>query len=764
MSMHGATLVSNGFNIIPIIPNKKVPGRHTNGEWQAMPEWSKHCDRTTKPFELDIWQRWPGCAIGLACGNVVGIDIDVMDSTVAHDLERFARDTLGETTARRVGKAPKRTLYYRAATPFQGRKLHPLEVLARGNQSVIYGIHPDTGNPYEWTDETLLELDISSLPEITEQQALTWLEEAYRRLPDEFKPATLSSLSSGEVSAWHGPSDPVGTLEAITSALSFVPNDELDGTSWIKVCHAIKAALGAQGRDLWLDWSKSSSKSGASGKSDTAEKRFDSARPTSVGAGTIYYLAEQRGWVPGSELVLNGNDALLAGGVHPAAGLIAKAAALERARKVGASPVSGLAPIIMEGMDGLLRDFHEHIVSTSRSPQPWLALGAALCAIGAAAGRRYRSVTNIRTNMMVLALADSGAGKDRPLKCLTNSFIESGLPEYVGGSKIASSAGLVTAVRDHPVQLFALDEVGHMFGINGSRNAGAHKSEIMPLITEIWSKAGDFYLGTNYANTKDNPRSVIHQPHVVLYGASVPGVFWKAFGNSAVADGSLARFLLFKSPENYPDLNDEIPDISTPDHIKVGLRLIAGCSPKGSGNLAEFHLPMQSNESHTPTVVRVTDDAQTALVMRTQEELSLKRQNEGTPKTAFLARLYEHTVRVAMIKAIGRDHNTPVITLQDVQWAVALVDHCVGGMMNETDDLVADNETEAAHKFVLSIISKAGSIGHNMLTRKIQKIPSRTRQEIIQTLIDSGQIILGESKSEGAGRPTKVYTAMRGAN
>jgi hypothetical protein len=61
MAQFGARLVDNGYPVIPIMPGSKVPGRFSGGEWSPYPDWTRHCDRPTKPFEVDIWRRWPGC-------------------------------------------------------------------------------------------------------------------------------------------------------------------------------------------------------------------------------------------------------------------------------------------------------------------------------------------------------------------------------------------------------------------------------------------------------------------------------------------------------------------------------------------------------------------------------------------------------------------------------------------------------------------------------------------------------------------------------
>ena len=103
MAQFGARLVDNGYPVIPIMPGAKVPGHFRKGAWAAYPDWTRHCDRATKSFEIDIWRRWPDCAVGIACGAVVGIDIDVPDASVAVALTDLAKQMLGETPCLRIG-------------------------------------------------------------------------------------------------------------------------------------------------------------------------------------------------------------------------------------------------------------------------------------------------------------------------------------------------------------------------------------------------------------------------------------------------------------------------------------------------------------------------------------------------------------------------------------------------------------------------------------------------------------------------------------
>ncbi|QYU66463.1 bifunctional DNA primase/polymerase [Leptolyngbya sp. 15MV] len=120
MASHGGRLADNGYAVIPIMPGSKVPGRFTGGRWVPYPDWTRHADRPTKPFEIEIWQRWPDCGVGVACGQAVGIDIDVTDAALAIELAGLATSMLGDTPCLRIGQPPKRLLVYRAVESFAG--------------------------------------------------------------------------------------------------------------------------------------------------------------------------------------------------------------------------------------------------------------------------------------------------------------------------------------------------------------------------------------------------------------------------------------------------------------------------------------------------------------------------------------------------------------------------------------------------------------------------------------------------------------------
>ena len=98
-------------------------------------------------------------------GAVAAIDIDIAeDPALALEIEKLARERLGDTPAARIGRAPKRMLVYRTDAPFKGIKRHPLEVLCLGQQFVAYGVHPQTDLPYQWEGDSPVDTPLEAIP------------------------------------------------------------------------------------------------------------------------------------------------------------------------------------------------------------------------------------------------------------------------------------------------------------------------------------------------------------------------------------------------------------------------------------------------------------------------------------------------------------------------------------------------------------------------------------------------------------------------
>ena len=754
MSRYGDKLVANGYSILPLQPGAKKPGRYIRGEWIDYADWTRHAERATTGVEIGLWEKWPDAGVGVVGGNVAAVDIDIReDQELAQRVEDLARERLGDTPAVRIGKAPKRMLIYRTTAPFKGLKRHPLEILCLGQQFVAYAQHPETGRPYEWPEESLADLDIEKLPMIDEAAARAFLDEATALLPESVKPVRLAS----GVGAPHPSHTQAGTLPAIRAALAFIPNAELDYDSWVRIGLALKGALGETGAELFASWSAQAAKNDAT----FTAKTWAGFKPNSIGAGTIYHLAMQSGWKPDAALVLDGSAPVEER--HPAEALLAKlqGTAADAADDSAAEFLSSKSLVppapALDRLDGVLALLVEHILRTAIRPQPWLAVGAALVALGAVMGRRVRTESNLRSNLYVLGIAESGGGKDHARKVIKELFVQSGLAAHLGGERLASGAGLITALAREPASLFQVDEFGRfMAHVVDRRRAPKHLAEIWDLFTELATSAGTTFFGAEYSDQTLRPRQDIVEPCACVHGVTAPGPFWQALTSGALDDGSIARFLVFRADEQIPDRNRSPAPLSdfSPE-LLAAIRAVAAVGSSHSiGNLSELGL---STVRPNPLVVKM-DDAARVLFDDLDEEMTRRQRAAiGTEHAAVLARVWENAAKVALIKAVSANPGSPVIRAADAAWARELVEHCSGTLFVQAERHLADNEIERMHKRVLEIVRAAGRAGirHNDLTRKCQFIDPKLRREIIASLIESEQI--RSEFVQGRGRRGVIY-------
>ena len=746
MARYGARLVTNGYAILPIAPGTKKPGRFQRGTWVDYPEWNRHAARPTTEVEVATWSSWPDCGVGLVGGAVAAIDIDIAeDAELALKIEKLARDRLGDTPALRIGRAPKRLLVYRTAEPFRGIKRHPLEVLCLGQQFLAYATHPDTGEPYAWPEEGLADLDISDLPAITADEALGFLEAAQAMLPESLRqrgfavtPAAHPHLTGHSQT---------GTLLAIQAALEWLPNAELDYDSWMRIGMALKGALGDAGQDVFAQWSAQAAKDVPA----TTLKAWTSFKPDRIGAGSIYHLALERGWKPDASLRLDGS--MDCAEAHPAAGLLSQLGGTSKPSK----ETHDHAAYTLHMPDGLVGDLTAYMLSTARRPQPLLSLGASLCAIGALMGRNYRTESNLRSNLYIVGIADSGSGKNHAREIINEVFFEAGLAHHLGGNKIASGAGLLTALHRQPAILFQIDEFGMFLSAAADRKRSPrHITEILDNMTELYTAAGGVFLGAEYANRDgSNDRRDINQPCLCVYGTTTPLHFWGALQGANVVDGSLARFLILPSDEDYPDENLAAGIRQSPSALIHGLKTLAAGGGLQNGNLTGM-TPGQTTAVN-PITVPMSDEAKARfkeLSGTLTEELRAAR---GTAFTAILARIGENALKLSLIVAVGRDPARPMIDLSAAEWAISFVRHFAAKTMEAIERHVADTETEAHLKRLKEIIRAAGAKGitKSEITRSSQWLKARDRDEILLTLIESGDITTG--MRDTGGRRAMVY-------
>ena len=155
-------------------------------EWQKLTVMS--CDM------IALWEKvWPDAInTGVLTRLMPALDIDVLNEEAARAIEELTRERFEERGwfLVRTGQPPKRAIIFRTITPFRkltsnltahgghGTAAEKLEFLCDGQQLVVDGIHPDTGQPYRWFGGEPWRIRRDELPYIHEAEARTLIDDA----------------------------------------------------------------------------------------------------------------------------------------------------------------------------------------------------------------------------------------------------------------------------------------------------------------------------------------------------------------------------------------------------------------------------------------------------------------------------------------------------------------------------------------------------------------------------------------------------------
>ncbi len=284
---HGPTLVELGYDITPV-----------TGKAPILEGWSK------RPDAARNYTSFAAHSIGVLLGgqhNLVAVDVDVLNPFAANDIQQLIEQTLG-FAPRRIGKAPKFLQLFRC-TELRSKSRTGVyeidgddagvELLGEGQQFVASGIHVDTKQKYNWPDDNIMDLSPTELIQVTPDQLDSFLAQAasvlatYGQLKGRVSnrtPTPRGGLNLKELD---------GEVREIETALTYLPNADEHYDDWINTLHAIKGALGENGRDLAHRWSQRSTKYEA----QETDRAWDSiASVKHIGAGSIYHWARDYGF------------------------------------------------------------------------------------------------------------------------------------------------------------------------------------------------------------------------------------------------------------------------------------------------------------------------------------------------------------------------------------------------------------------------------------------------------------------------------------
>ena len=394
--------------------------------------------------------------------------------------------------------------------------------------------------------------------------------------------------------------------------------------------------------------------------------------------------------------------------------------------------------------EGLLGDVIQHTLETSLYPQPEIALAGAISLLSVITGRRVCDALNTRTNVYVLSVNPARSGKERPREVNKEILYLANGQELLGPERIGSHAGLVSFVDKRGAILFQIDEMGRLLATCKDARRSPHLYNIASVLLQLYSSATSVWVADAYADTKKT--KTIDQPHCVVFGTTTGETLWPNLSKDNISDGLMGRLLIFEG-RGYVPFNEQCRVRKVPESIlrdvRYWLELAPGEYQKQEGNLERWH--------PSPYVIHYSEGARELYVDHIRD-INLRREGENAFRAAVWSGTGEKTAKLALIHACSRERGRPAeVTEDDVIWGKQLANYLTRLMLVKCSDELSENEVEARYKLVLKRVGSE-KVSRNMLSRRIRTIKGRDLRDIINDLVESGQLTVETEETKGRSR------------
>ena len=393
---------------------------------------------------------------------------------------------------------------------------------------------------------------------------------------------------------------------------------------------------------------------------------------------------------------------------------------------------------------GFIDELTDFSMSCAPKPNRVLSFCGALAFLSYLAGRNVTDERNNRPNIYLIALANSGVGKEHPrrINMEVSTATDPGLCNGLADS-FASGEGLEDALFLNPTMLFQVDEMDTL--INSMKSKDSRAEGLIEKMLRIFTASAGSYKLRNRSipraelnkmreqqkNGLNITPSVIHCPYLVIFGTAIPQFFYQALDQRLLANGLVARCLILDAGER--GQNNKARLIRVPQKVIRTVKQIL--SYGGEGNLTSV-MP-------NPIIIQATEEAADMMDALDEKYDKWYRKYEKTKAQvpmAFWARAFEKVCKLSMLYAISAHPDSPCIDKDAVQWASDFVEFLTKQALYLTHSFSFENPfDEKCQKALRYIRDAGGSCGHGALLKRMHESREVFKQ-IIETLKENGSI------------------------
>ena len=768
VSDHALAYIALGWGLCSIPRGTKGP---TDDDWN-----SPALVIDTREKALAVCQTRPDNGLGLvhASSGTCALDVDHVDY-FRTCLSEFGLDfdELLSGAPRIIGKEGRDKAIFRVPDGFDG-KMHRLvwpkpsgsekpvtifELRCGAVQDVLPPtIHPDTKRPYRWR-EGCAPWDIDRIPKLPAQLRAMW--EAW----DSFKPQLLALCPWAE-----RPPAPKPRVRTITAHQNVIGQ--------FNEAHDLCAMLDAHGyKRVGRRYLSPTSESKLAGvvvfEDGTHCYSHHASDPLNDGhahdAFDLFCVLDHGGDL---DRAVRSAAEILHIQRLPDLPVIDPAALIESAKRKREAKAASIAaqvsaptidPTAVPGeitrIPGALGHLVDHMVASAIKPQRVLSVTGALAFGAVMMAQIYASITDLRTNLYLLGVAPSTAGKDHARRVVKAALAACGKKDRIGGEDIKSGPAVLSAVHRCPAVLFQLDEFGLFLQAVMSPKAGSFQADIARQLMMLRTSANTIVAGAEYADQRNRPRLDIEYPCAVLHGTTTGDAFWPALSSKHVLSGFLNRFIVTHSENPSPER--QMPSRRANDIPEAVLEWAAAIQSregKQAGNLQGF-------SPAVPCIVGETASGSRQLEAFARTSDARAAELLGTGLDSLWGRAAAMATEVAMIVAGSINPSSPIIDDVAAGWSVQFVDYWTQRLVVDVSSRIVDTEFEALCQAVARVLRNGSTPDRSYSEREIglhwrgwKTLKPFQRDEVMAAIVRNGDAI--EIKRKGARGPvTRAWIA-----
>lgn len=335
---------------------------------------------------------------------------------------------------------------------------------------------------------------------------------------------------------------------------------------------------------------------------------------------------------------------------------------------VGDIPGAGPIPF----PPGLLGDVARYFLSSAIRPVPEIAIAAAIAFCAGIVGRSY-NISSVGLNQYMILLAKTGRGKEGAASGIDQllAAVRQDIPmadRFLGPGAFASGPALVRVLDQKPCFVSVLGEFGLTLQQICDPRASEAQITLKRVLLDVYSKSG--FQKTLYPSVySDREKNTlpVQSPNVTILGESTPETFFSGLDNTHIQEGLIPRFMVLEYTGKRPPKNKHAfhaPERSLVEKVKE----LVTVAINTSHNVTCMPVAMHPDaERMIDAFGKEADERINNCQIDTEAELW----NRGELKL----------LKLSALVAVGLNPHAPVIAVEHVSWAMAIVRREITGML-----------------------------------------------------------------------------------